>query len=406
MRSSQRPPAIVLAGASALGAYQAGVLRHVTGAVAAALPHPLRFDILSGTSAGGINAAALATRADDPAAAVAAVCAAWTDLRLSRVLRPSAVELMALTADLTNAPGRLRRALHSHGARGGLLDPRSVTEVVRAMVSPDRIDQQLAAGDLGALAVATTQISTGRAVVFHQSRGPVPRPPGQGGTVMVGSRVGPEHALASAAIPLLFPAVAIGDELYCDGGLRQLVPLSPALHLGARRALVINPAGGERHDTEAQRQARRQAATSPLYLAGKALNAMFVDGLAGDLDRLTKINRVLEAGTRRYGPGFEDEIAAELGAMGAPVLRRIEVVHLEPTVDLGLVAAEHVMAPGFVSGRGAAGRALRWLAGDDPARSGDLLSYLLFDGAFAARLIDLGEADARARHDDLVRLFG
>ncbi|MEZ4402651.1 MAG: patatin-like phospholipase family protein [Kofleriaceae bacterium] len=398
-----RPAAIVLAGASALGAYQAGVLRYVVRQVARDLPTRFRFELLSGTSAGSINAVALAALASDPVDAVEQVCRAWRALDLRAVLRPSAIEVLAMAADLAGVPGRLMRALRAHGARGGLLDPRPFERILAAAVSPSAIAANLAAGHLRGLAVSTTHVATGRAVVFHQGVGQ-PRSGGGPGT-MRPATIGVRHALASAAIPLLFPAVSIDDDLYCDGGLRQMVPLSPALNLGARRVLMVNPGGGERAASGATAAARRAASGSPLYLAGKALNALFVDGLDGDLDRLLKINQVIAAGTARYGAAFEADLAADLEASGAAPLAQVDVVHLEPSVDVGLLAAQHVAAAGFASGRGAPGRALRWLADGDPYRAGDLLAYLLFDGAFAAALIEQGEADARGRHADLVALL-
>ncbi|MBK9029838.1 MAG: patatin-like phospholipase family protein [Myxococcales bacterium] len=402
LSATDRPSAIVLAGASALGAYQAGVLRYLVREVARDLPRPFGFDILSGTSAGSINALALAAAAADPVAAVDRVCAAWSALDLRAVLRPSAIEVLAMTADVAGIPGRLKRALRAHGVRGGLLDARPFERILTAMVSTPAIAAHLAAGHLRAIAVATTQVASGRAVVFHQSRLPV-RSGGAAGA-MVPATLTVRHALASAAIPLLFPAVTLDGDLYCDGGLRQMVPLSPAINLGARRVLLVNPGSGERPGP-AEAAARREAASSPLYLAGKALNALFVDGLDSDLDRLTRINQLLEAGTRRYGPGFVDDLGAELTAMGVPPMTPVEVVHLEPSRDVGAMAAELVGTSRFAAGRGAAGVALRWLADGDPHRVGDLLSYLLFDGAFARALIELGQADARARHAELVALF-
>lgn len=392
----------MLAGASALGAYQAGVVRYLVREVARDLPRRFRFQVLSGTSAGSINALALASSAAEPAAAVERMCDAWAGLDLQAVLRPSAIEVLAMAADVAGLPGRLKRALRAHGVRGGLLDPRPFERILAPMVSPDAIAGAIAGGHLDAVAVATTHVATGRAVVFEQGRLP-PRPGGDTGA-MVATRLTVQHGLASAAIPLLFPAVTIDGDLYCDGGLRQMVPLSPAINLGARRILMVNPGSGERPGP-AEAAARRAAAASPLYLAGKALNALFVDGLDGDLDRLAKVNQLLAAGERRYGPGFAAAIAEELVAMGAPPLAPIDVIHLEPSRDVGEMAAEHVTGGHFALGRGAAGLALRWLADGDPARTGDLLSYLLFDGAFARALIELGEADARARHADLVALF-
>jgi NTE family protein len=202
----ERPSAIVLAGASALGAYQAGVLRYLVHEVARDLPRGFGFDILSGTSAGSINALALASAADDPVAAVDTVCAAWTSLELRAVLRPSAIEVLAMTADLAGVPGRLKRALRAHGVRGGLLDARPFARILESVATPGAIADHLAHGHLRALAMSTTHVATGRAVVFHQSHAAVRS--GGDASAMTPAVLTVQHALASAAIPLLFPAVA------------------------------------------------------------------------------------------------------------------------------------------------------------------------------------------------------
>jgi NTE family protein len=216
----------------------------------------------------------------------------------------------------------------------------------------------------------------------------------------------PAHVLASAAVPLLFPAVVVDDELYCDGGLRQMVPLSPALHLGARRLLVVSSVATSPPVDEPAAREERVTSSSPLYLVGKALHALFTDGVAADLDRVLQIDQILEAGRRRYGDGFVAELNEELAIMQRPALEPVEVLRLEPSCDVGALAAAHVVEPAFTRRlRGVAGWALHWIADGEPARAGDVLSYLLFDGEFARKLIDLGRADARARHHELVRFF-
>jgi NTE family protein len=151
--------AIVLAGASALGAYQAGVVRYVVREVARDLPRRFRFDVLSGTSAGSINALGLASHAGDPQMAAERVCAAWSSLDLRAVLRPSAIELMAMAADVAGLPGRIRRALRVHGVRGGLLDGRPFERILAREVSPAAIADHRAAGDIHAVALATPHVA-------------------------------------------------------------------------------------------------------------------------------------------------------------------------------------------------------------------------------------------------------
>jgi len=400
---------VVLAGAAALGAYEAGVLDHVMGAVAREIGRPNLFEVISGTSAGAINAAALATYIDDPKVATARLCATWAGLQLGRVIRPSALEILWLLLDVGGAPSRLWRAMRIRRARGGLLDPSPIVELLTRELPIGRLQANLAAHRLRGIAIVTTHVGTGRATVFYQTARPGSRWVGDASMDPVNARIGIVHAVASAAIPLLFPPVLIDGDLYCDGGLRQMVPLSPSIHLGARRLLVVNPlAQTPRFDTAdpAVQQARRDAATSPLYLAGKALNALFADRTEVDLARLEQLTGVLRAGRRRYGPAFEAEINHELARAGALPLREITALRIDPSRELGQLAAEYATSAAFAKReRGAVGRVLQCIAERGEVRGGDLLSYLLFDGGFASELIALGRADARARHSELCEFF-
>jgi len=395
---------LVLAGAAALGAYEAGVVRYIARELAADLDRPAAFDVISGTSAGAINAAGLAAMADRAAAAAGRVCQLWSRIRLGQVLRPSAIDALSMVLDATGSSGCLPTWSPARArARGGLIDAAPIERLIRDHMALDRLDQQLRSGRLCALALAATHVASGRSVVFYQAAAGCPPWPTGRLARAVPTRIRTEHVMASAAIPLLFPAVTIDGEAYCDGGLRQLVPLAPAIHLGAERLLIISPLPVT---DDAAGPVRRRSLASPVYLAGKALNALLVDRVEADLERLDQLNGVLAAGARRYGPRFVADLAAELRGAGAAPLRPVEALRLSPSRDLGRMAAEYASTPEFARReRGAAGRVLRRLAAGDPERSGDLLAYLLFDGRFAAQLIDLGAADARARHDQLLGLF-
>ena len=394
---------LVLAGAAALGAYEAGVLHHIFDGVARDTGRTNLFEVISGTSAGAINAAAIASFAEQPALGAERLCAAWSALRLGQVLRPSAVELLRSTIEMTDVSSRLARAMRVRRARGGLLDPQPIAQLLTNMLPIDRIDEHLRSGLLRGVAISATHVATGRAAVFFQAAGPVP-PWEADGAIAIPARLTIQHAMASAAIPLLLPPVTIDGDLYCDGGLRQMVPLSPSIHLGARRLLVINPLappGGA-----ADEQARREASTSPFYLAGKALNALFADRTEVDLARLEQLTAVLRAGRRRYGATFEREINAELVRDRVAPLSEVTALRIAPSRDLGRFAAEYVSGPEIARReRGIVARLMRRLAEVGATRSGDLLSYVLFDGGFASEVIALGRADARARHAELCEFF-
>jgi NTE family protein len=203
----------------------------------------------------------------------------------------------------------------------------------------------------------------------------------------------------------LFPAVRIDGHYYCDGGLRQNVPLSPARRLGADGLVVINPRYiREARPSAAVAAARERQFPDPLFVVGKALNALMLDRIENDIRRLQKLNAVLAAGTRRYGPGFSDALNEELGRSGESALRPMDVVYLRASADIGVLAADYVRSPEFSKRvHGWLGRLLRRIAeGESEA---DLLSYIMFDGSFSGQLIEIGRSDARKRHDELVAFF-
>jgi len=203
---------------------------------------------------------------------------------------------------------------------------------------------------------------------------------------------------------MLFPSVKIGDEFFTDGGLRQNTPMSPAIRLGADRLLLISLRHVAAPTKELEKE-RTEAAPKPLFLAGKALNALMLDHTEYDLQRMQRINLILEAGNASFGDKFEQMMNHELVRLRGAPLRRIQAVHIRPSEDIGALAAQFVAA-GRVNVKGMLARKLIHRLADGEARhESDLLSYLLFDGDFAADLIDLGRQDAAKKEDELASLF-
>jgi NTE family protein len=327
----------------------------------------------------------------------------WASLRIDDVVRPSAAELLNFAARLV---GRRARESTKRGRRGGVLNPSGVEAIVRGAVPFERISDHMRAGLLSAVSISTTHVASGKTIVFVQRRGGgIPAWGGDPTMVAHATEIRADHVLASAAVPLLFPAVEVDGQFYCDGGLRQNVPLSPARRLGADRLIVINP----RYIREVEPAppvalAREREYPDPLFVMGKAMNALLLDRIENDIDRLRRLNAVLAAGTRHYGPSFAEAINEELARDGMGKLRPLEVVYVRASHDIGVLAAEYVRSPEFSRrSRSLLGRALRRIA--EGETEADLLSYLLFDGEFCGRLIEIGMADARARHDELVRFF-
>jgi NTE family protein len=398
--------ALILAGGAARGAYEVGVVMHILTDVVKEIGRPVPFDILCGTSVGAINACTLAAHAESALERVDILGQQWKGLRLDQVARPSRSEILSLFGSMLGrkrappGPDEIRR--------GGLIDPRGIEEIVRQVISPGGIRRNIEAGRVKALTVSTTNVSTGRTVIFLQRKEHTPPKWSRDPTISVrATQISAEHALASAAVPLLFPAVRIDGEFYCDGGLRQNVPLSPARRLGADGLIVVNPRyiPAELPTLDLARERQREY-PGPLFLFGKALNALLLDRIDADIDRLNRINLILEAGVRRFGPHFVPELNKELGDKRFHGLKRLRVVHIRASADIGALAAEYVRSPDF-NGRasGMIAGVIRRISEWEGAGEADLLSYILFDGEFAARLIELGRNDARARHAELCTFF-
>ncbi len=393
--------AFVLAGGAALGAYEVGVVRYLLEQLASDPGSPVELSILSGTSAGALNVSFLAAHADAGRERARSLGELWTTLRLRSVLRPSGLEILGMLlqgrAQLLSPP---LRAL-----RGGMLDSRPLEALFRRAAKLEHIEDHLRAGLLHAVTVSATHVASGRCISFVQTHSPLDELAVDPLLPLVAARLDARHVLASAAIPLVFPAVVIDGEAYCDGGLRQVVPLSPALHLGADAIVVINPLVASRHGVGTP-PVPIDSLISPVYLAGKALNALLLDRMEVDLLRLAQLNDVLAAGERRWGPGFGEQLNRELTAHGGRPVRSVHLLRLQPSRDIGSMAAEFIASPEFARREcNLSGQILRLIGRGDPAHAGDLLSYLLFDGEFAHQLIELGWSDTQTRHLELRTFF-
>ena len=393
----------VRGGGGARGAYEIGVCDYIFEQVARELAGPVPLDILSGTSVGALHVCALAAGAADPRAAARALVERWTALSVDDVVRIDRRGAFNMVRSLFGHPPRHASA---NAKRGGILDPRPLEALLSTSVDFGRIDDNLRSGRLQAVSVSATHVGSGRTTVFYQRAVDGPSPWARGRTWAYPVTLSREHALASAAIPFLFPAVRIRGALYCDGSLRQHVPLSPARRLGAHSLVVINPRGASVTLGTPDEPARERAFAGPVFLLGKVLNALSLDRVDGDIDRLELVNRVLAAGERQFGASFLSKINGDLVAQGAAAVSPIPLLHIQSSEDLGKLSAAYVRSRRFrARGRGVVEHVLARLAERETANEADLLSYLLFDGPFARELIDLGRRDARQRHDQIVGFF-
>ena len=406
-RVSPSPIALVLAGGGARGAYEAGVIRYLREELPAEARAHVRFDILCGTSVGAITACYLAATMDQPEQQGAGLMSLWGELELEKVYKVEGEDLWTLTRKMWRAATEENPTRRPEGWRlYDILHPEPLEELVRTRAPWPRISANLARGLLSAISVSTTQIATGRTVVFVQRReGGVPawsRDP------FVEAReaiLGPEHALASAAIPLLFRSVKIGDEYFCDGSLRQNTPLSPALRLGAERVLIVSlkhrPAGAL-----PERRPLTAYPTTPL-LMGKVLNALMLDHTDYDLDRLHRFNVILEAGQQAFGADFVPKINEAVTQLRGQPYRHVRELVLRPSRDLALIAAAHAKKDRIADNARASLpiKLLHRITQSQLVSEADLASYLLFDGAYARDLMALAMEDTHRKRDEVIAFF-
>ena len=365
----------MLDGGGARAAYQVGLLRWL------ARRHPdLQLRVVTGVSAGAINAAFLASHRGTFSSAVDDLSAIWTSLTVDQVFR---VDTPSLTGNLWHWGVRLV----SGGGKiappvSGLVDTAPLRRTLEAAftLGPggdiEGIDHNLETGRLAAVAVITSSYTTGRSVAWVQGRNihDWERPFRHSRQ----TRITLDHVLASTALPLLFPAVRIDDAWYGDGGIRLTAPLAAAIHLGASRVLAFSTRYRSAW-TGTERRRLAQGYPPPMQIAGQLLNAIFLDDHDRDAMNLTRINRLL----------------ADLRPEKRQGLRLVDLVLIRPSQDIGRLAGKYeVRLPGLF-------RHLLRSAGARNARSPDLLSLLMFDPEYLKTLMAIGEADAEARADEL-----
>ena len=359
--------ALVLPGGGARGAFQVGVLKAVSELLPKGAVNP--FQIISGTSAGAVTSIVLAAKARRFRHAVAELEDVWGNFRCHDVYKTDHLTL-------------LRSSLRWLGAMvtGGLISmPSSLLDnsPLRALLSRNvrfpRIQLALDHGWLDAIAVTAAGYSTAQSHTFFQA---TPDHKDWTRTRRVGVRedLNLDHVLASIAVPMIFPPVRMGGEYFGDGAMRQATPLSPAIHLGAERILVL----GVRNEVADKAPAPGTKLDSPsiAQIAGYMLDTLFMDGLYSDLERMTRINQLIDSVPEEHRTGTMQG------------MRAIDTMIIVPSEDVRNIAHRHHQELPM-----ALRALLRGIGGKRP-RENRLISYLLFEQNFTREMIDLGYRDA------------
>ncbi|MBC2379707.1 patatin-like phospholipase family protein [Pseudomonas sp. WS 5106] len=378
MRPAEPVTGLILSGGGARAAYQVGVLAAIAELLPPGAPNP--FPVIVGTSAGAINAVSLASGAMDFTAAIQRLTAFWQGFRSHLVLR-------------SDWPGVIRQAsrffFHSLLGLGAqvpvaLLNSAPLRDLLNDKLHLHGIDEAIRKKHLHAVAVTAFGYESGQAVTFYQ-----------GGRTIdawlrhrrigVPTQLSVEHLLASSAIPLLFAPVKLDHEYFGDGAVRQSAPISPALHLGASRVLVVGVSGNPRGNEPAVQRTFTGQEPTLAQIGGHMLNSTFIDSLESDIELLERLNQ------------FSHFRPADSTAQG---LAPVEVLVIAPSQPIDEIAARH---------RQELPAALRlFLRGPGATKTSGagVLSYLLFEAGYCSELIELGRRDALAKRDQITRFLG
>jgi NTE family protein len=383
--------ALILSGGGARGAYEAGVLKYVREELPPRIRANMHFDVICGTSVGAINSCFFASLNHMPEVQGEALVQMWKSLRIDGIYQIGLRELLNLPKFLFGSRGRgeLDDVIGS-SRLGGLFNTSPMEDLVRRQIRWNNIQSNIASGDVSALAVTATHVSTGTTHVFLQRSKPEELHWNTDTQVYPREvRLGPSHALASAAIPWIFPAVEIDGEVYCDGGLKLNTPISPAIRLGADRLFLIS-LRAEAKIEESRKAARIDRYPSALFLLGKVLNALMLDKTDYDLKRLERFNAFVDLKNKTINKTY----------------RHIDNLVVRPSEDLGVLASRRLRMGGLAERVGGlVGRLLSRITDSVDDQGADALSYLLFDVEYANDLIELGMHDADAQRQKIIEFF-
>jgi NTE family protein len=375
----EKRAALILTGGGARAAYQVGVLK----AIAEFLPRNAHcpFQIICGTSSGALNAATLAVNAGNFRRGVQYLTNTWKGFHANQIYRTDVVgvfnnSMLWFAGVILNTIGINKLT------RVSLLDNSPLVELLEEMLPCEKIQESIDAGLLHALSITASGYGSGQSVTFYQGVKQLV-PWRRKGRVGMPAQIEIRHLLASSALPFIFPATLINREYFGDGSMRQIAPISPALHLGATRVLIIGVSvnGNPEHPDQADR-ADIGEYPSLASIAGHTLNSIFLDSMEVDLERLKKINDLVAI--------MPEEMRERAD------LRHIDALVISPSQPIEKIAERYAAELPWTI------RLLLRLVGARKHSGGTLVSYLLSEKKFCRALIDLGYQDALKRCDEIM----
>lgn len=364
---------LILSGGGARAAYQVGVLR----AIANLLPKHARnpFQVIAGTSAGALNAVSLATHAQSLRTGIRTLETIWKNMRSDLIYEPQSGNL------LTSASSILLSMLSGKSTENpvALLNNAPLAVLLSRVIKFERIQRNIDIGLIDAISVTASAYGSGESVSFYQAIKGIEDWQGPH-RIGVRTELNLNHLMASSAIPVIFPAVNLGKQYFGDGAIRQLAPTSTALHLGARRLLVIGVSGNR---TTAPLEDEMTGQPSLAQIVGHILNSAFVDTLENDLEFLRRMNEIIPHIPSKAIERSNINMAA------------VELLEISPSRELNVLAMEHYdELPKPMS---------RYIK---EGSSGTLLSLVLFEQGFCGALWQLGFDDAMEKEKEIVEFFG
>jgi NTE family protein len=387
--TEQAKTGLILSGGGARAAYQVGVLRAIANLLKETgwPTHKNPFPIICGTSAGAINASALACSTDNFAYGLRRLERVWSTMEAHQIYRADSLAMMRAGASwlsFLSIGWRVRRWIRT--SPSSLFDNSPLADLLHKVLDFSGLDAGLASGSLHALAITASSYTTGMHLTFYQTLAEI-EPWIRSQRLAQRDSINVQHLLASSALPLIFPSIPLtwnGKLEYCgDGSMRQLAPISPAIHLGAEKVLVIGAGRMSETKSEVPEESRYP---SIAQIAGHAMSSIFLDSLAVDIERLNRINKTISL--------MPEEIRCHTA------LRPIKTLVISPSERIDGIASRHIQSlPAPI-------RSMLGRIGATDVSGAALASYLLFEASFTNELMVLGVKDTMHMKNEVLAFFG